>query len=286
MKKPVKKPQGKAVAKLAAKPAGKVPAKAAARGSTALATTDLAKALESQSGFANVNAGRDILIPRLVLLQKMSPQIDKKKPEYIKEAEEGDFCDVGTGEIFKKELHLLPVFFAINYLEWAPDRGGLVRNHGSDDTAYHANPPEPGSYDHVTDEGNTIVETATYYLMNLSAGGRRSFLPLSVTNFAAHKAWMTKITSQVAKRESDGSEYKPNIFYRSWKARPLEKSNKKGSWMIWGFDPGETVLELDPEGGLLREAIQFQQQIMGGHVVGDISQDENVTNRPEADGAM
>ncbi len=70
--------------------------------------------LTGGNGFENVSA-KDLLIPRLTILQKMSPQIDKSDPKYISGAEYGDFCDTGTGEIFK-DLVVVPCFFAMVYL--------------------------------------------------------------------------------------------------------------------------------------------------------------------------
>ena len=67
--------------------------------------------LTGGNGFENVSA-KDMLIPRLTILQKMSPQIDDSDPKYIKDAKYGDFCDTGTGEIFK-EMTVVPCFFAM-----------------------------------------------------------------------------------------------------------------------------------------------------------------------------
>ncbi|MCI0551088.1 MAG: hypothetical protein L0287_09035, partial [Anaerolineae bacterium] len=184
-------------------------------------------------GLENVTA-RDLQIPRLTILQALSPQLQKAKPEFIKGAQAGQFCDVGMGEVFDAEqLHLLPVYFALVHLEWAPrgSGGGFVANHGTDKSILsQCTKDDMGKM--VLPSGNYIAETATYYLLNLSASGRRSFLPMASTQLRASRRWMTAIMGQRLKRK-DGTEYLPPIYYRSWLASIAEQSNQKGAWFGW-----------------------------------------------------
>jgi len=62
------------------------------------------------SGLEGVGAD-DLLVPRLGVLQALSPQLKKTKSEYIPEAEEGDIADLGTGDLYKDGLWFLPVFY-------------------------------------------------------------------------------------------------------------------------------------------------------------------------------
>src|SRR5271170_5598922 len=80
-------------------------------------------------GTENVKA-KDVLIPRFTILQALSPQVVKKKAEYIEGAEVGDFCNVATGDIYKETATVIPCHFATSYIEWAKNRGGLHANHG------------------------------------------------------------------------------------------------------------------------------------------------------------
>lgn len=222
-----------------------------------------------ETGLENVTS-RDVIIPRLTLLQGLSPQLNKNKSEYIEGAAAGDFCDVSTGEIFKGSIHFLPVYFATIYLEWGPVRGkGLIANHGlSAKILEKCKRDELGR--NVTKEGNFIAETATYYGLNLSAGGRRSFIPLSSTQLKNSRKWMTLITNErVAGR--GGKEFTPPIFYRSWKASIVGESNAKGDWNGWKFTPDKDIITLDPSKNLLAEAKAFFEDARSGLVKGDLS---------------
>jgi len=225
----------------------------------------------ASAGFEGVGAN-DVIIPRLTILQALSPQLQKNKPEYIKGAEAGNFCDVGTGEIFGEEIELVPCFFAKVYLEWAPRSTGrgLVRNHGTDASILQrCSPDEKGRM--ITEDGNYIAETATYYCLNITAGGRRSFVPLSSTQLKAARRWMTLLTAEKLTRR-DGSQFTPPIFFRSWKAVPTTETNNEGDWFGWRFEAGRPILEIDPSKGLLDEAKAFYEQCRDGAVSGDLRQ--------------
>ena len=225
---------------------------------------------EGPTGFENVSA-KDLLIPRITILQKMSPQIEKGKPEYISGAEYGDFCDTGTAEVFK-ELVVVPCFFAMVYLEWAPRNTGkgLVANHGTDASCLkNAAPDEKRRM--TLPNGNYIAETATWYCLNLSAHGRKSFIPLTSTALKASRRWLTLLTSEKLKRP-DGSEFTPPLWYRSWRVTTVDESNAEGSWKSWKFGPGDPILALDPSKTLLSEAKEFHKQASEGLVKGDVSQ--------------
>ena len=211
------------------------------------------------SGLDEVSA-RDVMVPRLAILQALSPQVTKTKPEFIQGAEQGDFCDIGTGDIFKGSMEVLPCFFATIYLEWAPrDSGkGLAANHGTNASVVGQAKANDNNQ-LILPNGNLIQETATYFVLNLSAGGRRSFIPLAATQIRSSRRWMTLITAEKIKR-ADGSEFTPPIYYRSWKATPLSASNAKGTWWTWKFEPSVPVLDLDPSKVLLGVAKEFCQE--------------------------
>lgn len=226
--------------------------------------------LSGNTGFENVSA-KDLLIPRITILQKMSPQLEKGKPEYIQGAEYGDFCDTGTGEAFK-ELVVVPCFFATQYLEWHPRNTGkgLAKNHGTDASVLKNCTPDDKRR-MILPNGNYIAETSSFYVLNLSANGRKSFIPLTSTGLKASRRWLTLLTSERLKRP-DGSEFQPPLWYRSWKVTSVDEQNAEGSWKAWKFSPGDPILALDPAKNLLNEAREFNKQAAEGLVQGDVSQ--------------
>jgi hypothetical protein len=230
------------------------------------------------TGLENVTAN-NLIIPRITILQSLSPQLQRKKAEFIEGAEMGDFCDTAIGDVYK-ELLVIPVYFADILLEWAPRSTGkgLVANHGlarkdhpifkecvMDDKRRWFHGREANK-----DTTNIISETATFYCLNVTAGGRRVFIPLSSTNRKSAHRWLTLITNERVPGR-DGKEFQPPIFYRAWRVTKTEESNSQGDWFGWKFDQGPNIVELDPARNLLRSAKEFMEQARSGLVSGDLS---------------
>lgn len=211
----------------------------------------------------------DIIIPRMVILQSLSPQLNPGKVEYIEGAKLGEFCNTATGDIFEREIEVLPVYFIKNYIEWKPNRAGLQQNHGPDDTEYNKIKPNDKGR-HVKENGNTIVETYTFYCINI-IDGKRIFIPLSSTQAKHARNWLTAILGQREKRK-DGKEYQPAIWIRSWFARTIDEQNPSGSWKSWKFTPAKHIRELGNR--IKEEAIQFSKDVETGVVKGDLIEDE------------
>jgi hypothetical protein len=252
---------------------------------SSLSTEDFALFEGAPTGLENVTS-KDVLIPRMTILQALSPQLNKQKPEYIKNAEVGDFCDVAMGDTFREGFNFLPVYFAVVYLEWAPRASGkgLVANHGlaiPKELEKQLSKDDKGR--DVLPNGNYIVATATWFGLNLTAGGRRTFIPLSSTAFKASRNWMTKITNE--KLNLGGREISAPIYWRGWTISTTHESNAQGDWFGWKMEAGPTVLEIDPTKNLLNSAKDFYAQIRSGFVQGDFTtySDDDMTQH--ADGA-
>jgi len=67
----------------------------------------------------NENVSQDDLqLPRIDVLQALSPQINKKKDEYIEGAEAGMLFNTLTGELYPDGLRITPVSFVKRFLVW------------------------------------------------------------------------------------------------------------------------------------------------------------------------
>ena len=62
----------------------------------------------------------DLIIPRISILQKLSPQVDEETSAYIKGAKPGTICDVGLNELIQTPCRVIPVNYVKTWIEWAP----------------------------------------------------------------------------------------------------------------------------------------------------------------------
>lgn len=223
-------------------------------------------------GLENVGA-KDILIPRLGIAQALSPQMNKKKAEYIEGCEIGDIIDVGTSERYPDGIVFIPVFYRKEYLEWAPRESGegLQGIHSDPAILDQCTPNERKQP--VLPNGNLIIETAQFYGLNITAGRRPSFIPMASTMLKVARRWNTLASGEKLKR-GDGSEFTAPLFYRSYNLTTADTSNNQGDWSIWKVERGQTLVELAAELGidasdLLAQCKKLKDDIMGGAVQAD-----------------
>ena len=92
----------------------------------------------SNRGNENVTQ-EDLQLPRLDVLQALSPQINKKKDEYIEGAEVGCIFNTLTGELYPDGVKITPVSFVKRYLVWVDRKkdseGGLRSIHETSEEA-------------------------------------------------------------------------------------------------------------------------------------------------------
>lgn len=247
--------------------------------STALAlpTTELEGM--AGDGLENVTS-KDVIVPRIGIIQKTSPQIDKNEPEYIKGAEIGDFVDHSSSTIYKGELIFMPCYYVMMYLQWAPRESGrgLQGIHSSPAILNDCTQEENGRR-MVLPNGDYISETASWYGLNLSDGGKKAFIPMSSTQLKNSRKWMTLVTNEKVARSVDTEKgekpgargfFTPPLFYRAWVLTGVGESNSKGSWIGWKATPGETTFELDPSKSLLGECKAFADSLRSGDARGDL----------------
>ena len=227
------------------------------------------------AGLENVGAG-DLLIPRIGILQDLSPQVKPQKAEFIEGAAIGNICDIGTGDLFTDGILFLPVYYRKDYLEWYP------RNTGKGLAAIHSDPAilDACTRDErnrpILENGNLVSETAQMFGFNLTADGRKSFIPMSSTQLKKSKKWLTLATGEKLTR-GDGSTYTPPLFYRAYALTTVGESNNDGDWFGWKVergpalpDLGETIAGLDWK-DVMNEAISFRESLVTGGANADVS---------------
>lgn len=98
-----------------------------------MATKEVAKKEDKLPAYMNAGPARgqenvtvdDLSIPRLDVIQALSPQRKKSAPEYIDGAEEGMLFNSVTGQLYGESVTFVPSFFRKEWLLWKDrDSGG------------------------------------------------------------------------------------------------------------------------------------------------------------------
>jgi hypothetical protein len=220
------------------------------------------------TGFENVGAS-DLLIPRLTILQGLSPQVNKAKPEYDEDARVGNIYDVGLQQNFGDSLHILPVHYTKVWLEWAPRSTGkgLVQMHETNEILQQTKEDQNGR--DVLANGNYITETAQFFVLNLDANARKSFIPMASTQLKKARRLLTLAMSEEVERP-DGTTFTPPIYYRTYRLGTVPESNAEGSWVGWKVERDKALSELPGWEKLLETAKLFRAALTAGKIKGDM----------------
>lgn len=176
----------------------------------------------------------DLSMPRIRILQSNSEQTKKSNTaEYVKGAEEGDFFNTLTSELFKAEkgVFFVPVKRRIVYLEWRDQSvgGGLVNNYGEDPTAYlNANINEDGRK--LGSQPNTEIVKTYDFFGYVYDNDKKTFsevvLSMSKTQVKKAKKFNAMIRSLSDKKTGKQLPEYAGVY----KLTTVPESNDKGSW--------------------------------------------------------
>lgn len=212
---------------------------------------------------------QDMSIPRLSILQDLSKQVKKQEPEYIKGAETGQICDAVTETLWDGETGILvvPISYRRAHLEWKPDRGGFVKDHGVDD-AILAKCTKGPKGENILPDGNRISVSAEYFifLINEETGAQTPYLvSMSGSQMKKARRWNTTMNQFRVPKEG-GGDFNPAMFYRAYRLTTIPEKNDRGSWFGWKVTPEINVLDMENGGNIYLAAREFRKQVAAGAV--------------------
>lgn len=229
---------------------------------TALATADFDMEQFAGAGLANVKHN-ELSTPFFRLLQALSPETKRQDPAYIPNAAEGMWVDV-IGRAVYDSILFVPVNYVTVWMEWKPRSagGGLVANHGADDSIEQRCHRDPKTNRLMTADGNEMVRTSNWYGIVVSGKlgdeetiiGKEAVIPLSGTQGKPNRKWLTFAKTQtIAKKDGTGSFLAP-IFAVSYRLASVQTKNDQGSWALLSWQPEGWTQDI-PEAAAMRPQI-------------------------------
>ena len=208
----------------------------------------------------------EMQIPFIRVLQALSPQLNKKKPEYIEGAAQGDLFNTVTGEHWKGEegVTVIPCFQTTKYLEFVPrDMGGGFKGEIPANSSILQQTTRNGSKE-MLPSGNELVKSDQHFCLVLGDDGsyQPAVIDMKSTQLKVSRRWKTQIAMQKAQHPTTGAMTTPSVFATMWKLTTTEESNDQGSWNNYQVEKIGLVESRD----LLLEAKAFRDSIMAGEV--------------------
>ncbi len=176
--------------------------------------------MNSQRGSENVGTD-DLIIPRLEVLQALSPAVTKGDPGYIPGAEPGDLVNSVTNQNYGKEVFVVPAHYSKMFLVWRDRKqgGGFLGSFPDPEQANERIAAEENK------QGLAVMDTPTHIclLINRETGKcEEIIIPMPRTKAKVSRQWNSII------RLAGGDR-----FSRVYRISTGSEKNDKGSF--WNF---------------------------------------------------
>jgi len=233
-----------------------------------LIAADMMDELIADAGAGISTSADDNIVPFIVLLQDMSPEIKKRDPNYVEGAEAGMFMDRSSHKLWAgdaamaertglPELQFQHCYFDHAIVEWVPrtDGGGFVARHSLqgatvDDTMHRLgarqipDPQDPNKMNWKSADGTHDMIDTRYHFGNIVNDGtpKPAVIAFSSTGHTASRQWMTAMKDfKITDRE--GKIFTPPAWARKYTLGSKPRENKKGSFFVATVADGGWIRE-------------------------------------------
>ena len=215
----------------------------------------------------------DYAIPRLSILQALSPQVNKRDDAYVEGAEVGAIYENVSNRVFDNETGILMLLVSYRraHLQWWPRDAkagkGFIKDHGPD-PAILSKTKRNDKGQNLMPDGSEIVPTAEYFgfLINEEDGTYERFvISMSKTQMIKAKKLNTMASQFTVDVPGKGRQVAP-LFYRSYRFRTKPESNEHGNWFGWDIEPGPIVTQLKNGEQMYMDARNFRASILSGNI--------------------
>lgn len=211
---------------------------------------------DTHRGSENVTM-QDMVIPRLSIIQSLSPQRMRQNAEYIQGAEEGMIFNTVTRKLYTPPIVIVPCFFRKEVVLWKKRQagGGFKGAFKTMEEAVAVKNSMPDKMTQDKDgkpvEAYEALDTAHQFVMILEGDGSVSEAVLSLVKTGL--TFSRKFNSLI---ELGGGDR----FSRAYKlATDLRTDNPKGDFFAWKIEPVGFVNE-----NLYKKAEQLYKAVSGG----------------------
>lgn len=190
-----------------------------------IVTTDRPAYLNPESRRGSEDVGiDDISLPRIEVLQALSPQIKRNDPKYIQGAEQGMIFNTVSGELYGEEIVFVPIVFRKEYIVWQKRTagGGFISTHQTEEEANAAWEALDNPDDH---EVNLHAVNFVFIVRDNGA------LEEAVFSWSRSKLKVSrKLNAMIQMGSGDR-------FSKAYKLRSVEEKGKKGEYFSYDIRP-------------------------------------------------
>jgi hypothetical protein len=188
----------------------------------------------------------DVALPYLGVLQDLSPQLKRQRPEYIEGAQAGMFFNNVTGEVFEGEtegLMVVPCYYERRLVEWTPREagGGWVGDYPSESDILKRTRPDDKGRPKLPN-GNIIVETAYQYVLVFNPdrdAWEQAVIAMKSTMLKANRRWNNMIVTSTI----PGTDRQAPRFLYPYNLKTVLETKNDQSWYNFVMVRHEEVVQ-------------------------------------------
>lgn len=182
-------------------------------------------------------------IPFLQILQKLSPQLDRNNPGYIKTATEGMILNTANGEVYDGEegILVMPVEYKRSFTAWTirEKGGGYKGEYAPGDPIIMTTKKDIKNRDMLPDNATQLSDTRLHGVILLTGDTPQpALISLTSTGIKKSKRWMTQMQER---QKEDGLP----TFAHVYRLTTVPERNDQGNWMGWKIEPAGDVADQD-----------------------------------------
>ena len=212
----------------------------------------------------------DMATPFLRILADLSPQVQKRKAEYVPGAEPGMIFNTVRNEVYDGEEGVLvvPCHYYRRYVEWTPREsgGGYVASYEPDDPII-ATASRGSKGEDLLENGNLLANTAHFFVLQLfeEEGPQPALVTMSSTQLKKSRTWNSQMNSVTGKGAS-GNIYTVPTMVQVYRLRTVPEENDKGSWYGWSITRERFLDYNGEEKSIFEQAVTFHKSVRAGEV--------------------
>lgn len=270
------------------------PPKGKAVATTSNKKTEIAEAAgEDVLALMRKNAGKgvstaieDNVVPLVYILQALSPQVQKKKEEYIDGAEAGMIWFRGTKDVVAGDegIPVVLCHWDKAWIEWMPNRGGYVARHAErpEDAVLTTDAENPKRKFWQRPNKNTVVETREHVVLVLDIFDRPTpfVIPMSGSNHQASKEWMTSCNRKII----PDTDLKAPLYGYIYRMKLKFRTNDQGDWFMWDIQDENGVPTMLTDFATMQLADQMSNDFASGAKKADVMTSDQVDDSAGGEG--
>lgn len=234
-----------------------------------LSTLDL-YAEDAGTGMETIS-NDEVMVPRIALLQSMSPAVKKKGAEYVDGAEEGMFLNRISQKLYNGDVGMtvVPMNIRQTLVEFSSrdDGGNFIADHSNNLGLWDETPYDDQKGGKFTETGNRLVKSFEFLVCIIEESGEISpaLINFSSSQYKKGKQWFSQLRQLQIKLET-GKMINPATFYSAYTLRSAMESKDSNTWMGYKITRKCDTVSLDDGIDIYKFCRDFAKSYLKGEV--------------------